>query len=144
MKFFECIGDGGRDVGSRFAVQPLCLDEPGTSGRIPERASEVPSGLGVVVGTPPTGNVTSCNPQPSEPDIVHDHIRLRQHQIVAVAAIGVRIRTRHLEHAGTTQRRETVGGSSWKCSCRASRRRFNAGADFSWKHKTPSTSAATR
>ena len=41
---------GRRDGGGRFAVQPICLDQPGTSGRIPERASKVPSGLGVIVG----------------------------------------------------------------------------------------------
>ena len=44
-KFFERIGEGGRDIGSRFAVQPLGLDQPGTSGRIPEGASQVPNGL---------------------------------------------------------------------------------------------------
>ena len=112
VKFFECIGKGGCDIGSRFAVQTLCLDEPGTSGRIPERASQVSSGLGVVVRTPPTRSVTSCNPQPSESDVVHDHIRLRQHQMVAVTCIGVRIRTRHVEHAGPTEGGETVGRSS--------------------------------
>ena len=112
VKLFEGIGKGGCDIGSRFAVQPLCLDEPGTSSRIPERASQVPSGLGVVVRALPTGSVTSCNRQPSEPDVVHDHIRLRQHQIVAVACIVVAIGARHMEHAGTTEGGETVGGSS--------------------------------
>jgi hypothetical protein len=34
VQVFECIGKGGCDVGSRFAVQPLCLDWPSTSGRI--------------------------------------------------------------------------------------------------------------
>ena len=38
--------------------------------------------------------------------------RLRKHQIAAVARIGVRIRTRHVEHAGTTERGKSVGGSS--------------------------------
>ncbi len=66
----------------------------------------------MVVGALPTGSVTSCNRQPSESDVVHDHIRLRQHQIVAVACIGVRIGARHVEHAGTTEGGETVGGSS--------------------------------
>jgi hypothetical protein len=32
-------------------------------GRIAERAFKVASGLGVVVGTIPTGSVTSCNGQ---------------------------------------------------------------------------------
>ena len=66
----------------------------------------------MVVGALPTGSVTSCNRQPSESDVVHDHIRLRQHQIVAVACIGVRIGARHVKHAGTTEGGETVGGSS--------------------------------
>ena len=26
VKLFKCICEGGCDVGSRFAVQPLCLD----------------------------------------------------------------------------------------------------------------------
>ena len=64
MKFFECIGKGGRDVSRGFAVQPLYLHYPGTSGRTPERASKVPSGLGVVVRTLATGSVASCDCQP--------------------------------------------------------------------------------
>jgi hypothetical protein len=35
VKLFEGIGERGCDVGSRFAVQTLNLDKPGTSGRIP-------------------------------------------------------------------------------------------------------------
>ena len=66
----------------------------------------------MVVGALPTGSVTSCNRQPSESDVVHDHIRLRQHQIVAIACIGVRLGARHVKHAGTTEGGETVGGSS--------------------------------
>ena len=109
MKLFECIGKGGCNVGSRFAVQPLCLDQPGTSGRIPEGASKVPSGLGVVVRVLPTGSVISCNRQPSESDVVHDHIRLRQHQIVAVACIGVHIGARHVEARGHDRERRDYG-----------------------------------
>jgi hypothetical protein len=66
----------------------------------------------VVVGILPTGGGTSCNPQPSEPDLVHDHVRLRQYQIAAIACNGVRIGARRMEHAGTTQRGETVGEST--------------------------------
>jgi hypothetical protein len=112
LKFFECICEGGRYLGGRFAVQPLWLDEPGTSGRISERAIKVPSDLGMVVWTLPTCGVSSCNRQPSESDVIHDHVRLRQHQIVAVACIVVRILTGHVQHAGTTVGGETVGGSS--------------------------------
>ena len=104
MKLLERICKGRRDIGSRFSVQPFCLDKPGTCGRIPERAFKVPSGLGVVVRALPTGSVSSCNRQPSESDVVHDHIRFRQHQMVAIACIGVRLRTRHMKHAGTTGR----------------------------------------
>jgi hypothetical protein len=43
VKLFECIGKGGGDVGSRFAVQPVHL-KPGTGGRIPEGASQFSSG----------------------------------------------------------------------------------------------------
>jgi hypothetical protein len=65
----------------------------------------------VVVGALPAGSLIACHRQPSESDVVHDHIRLGQHQIVAVACIGVRL-ARHVEHAGTTEGCETVGGSS--------------------------------
>ena len=79
---------------------------------MPQRASKVPSGLGVVVGALPTGSVTAGNRQPSESNVVHDHIRLRQHQIVAIACVGVCIGARHMKHAGTTEGGETVGRSS--------------------------------
>src|SRR5215207_9163837 len=65
-----------------------------------------------------TGSFTSGNLKPAEPDVVHDHIRLRQHQIAAITCISVRIRTRHREHAGQTDVGETVGGSS--CSIQLS------------------------
>jgi hypothetical protein len=54
---------------------------------------------------------TSRDSQPSESDVVHDHIRLHQRQIIAIAHIGVRIRARHVQHTGTTESGETVGGS---------------------------------
>jgi hypothetical protein len=112
VKLFERICERSRNVRSRLVVQPLCLDKPGTSGRISEGAFEVPSRLGVVGRTLPTGSLTSCNRQPPESDVVHDHIRLRQHQIGPIASIGVAISTRHVKHAGTAGRCETVGGSS--------------------------------
>jgi hypothetical protein len=34
VQLFEGICEGGCDIGSRFGVQPLGLDEPGTSGGI--------------------------------------------------------------------------------------------------------------
>jgi hypothetical protein len=71
--------------------------------------------LSVVVPVLAAGNVTSSNRQPSKSDIVHDHIRLGQHQIAAITCIGLRIGTRHTKHAGTVGRCETMGGSSASC-----------------------------
>ena len=79
---------------------------------MPQRASKVPRGLGVVVGALPAGSVTTGNPKPSESNVVHDHIRLRQRKIAAVACVGVRIGARYMEHAGTTGSGETVRSSS--------------------------------
>jgi hypothetical protein len=64
VELFEGIREGGRDVGGRFAVQPLRLDQPGSSRRGPEGAPKVARGLGVVVGALPTGGVTACDRQP--------------------------------------------------------------------------------
>jgi hypothetical protein len=94
VKLVEDICESCCDIGSRVAVQPLCLDQPGTNGCVPKGTSKVASRLGVVVAALPTSSVTSCDRQPAEPDVVHDHIRLREHQIGAVACIGVVIRTR--------------------------------------------------
>jgi hypothetical protein len=60
----------------------------------------------------PTGSITSRNRQPSESDVVRDHIGLGEYEISTVACIGVAIRSRHVQHAGTTQGRESVGGPS--------------------------------
>jgi hypothetical protein len=83
-----------------------------TRSRIAEGAFKVASGLGVVVGALPTSSVTSCDSQPSESDVVDDHIRLRQYQIAAIAFIGVLIGARYMEHAGPTEGGQAVGGSS--------------------------------
>jgi hypothetical protein len=112
VQLFECISKGRCEVGSRFAVQTLCLDQPGTSSRIPERALKVASGLRVVVRALQPGSLTSNNRQPPESNIVHDHIRLSQHQMVAIACVVVAIGARHMEHAGTTKGGKTVGRSS--------------------------------
>jgi hypothetical protein len=112
VKLVEGIGKGGSDVGGRFAVQTLSLDQPGTRRGVCERPSKVPSGLGMIVGALPTGSVPTCNRQPPEPDVAHDHIRLREHQIGAVACIGVAIGTRHMKRASTTEGDQTVGGTS--------------------------------
>jgi hypothetical protein len=112
VKLLEGIGMGGGYVSSRSTVQTLSLDQPGTRRGVCERPSKVPSGLGMIVGAPPTGSVTTCNRQPPEPDVAHDHIRLREHQIGAVACIGFPIGTRHMKRAGTTEGGETVGGTS--------------------------------
>ena len=70
----------------------------------------------MVVGALPTCSVSAGNRQPSESDVVHDRIGFGQHQIVTVACVGVRIRARHVEHAGTTEGGETVRGSATACS----------------------------
>jgi hypothetical protein len=111
VKLFEGTGEGGCEVGSRFAVQPLCLNSPGTGGRVPERAFQIASDLGVIRGLFRPAASLMCDSQPLESDVAHDHIRLRQHQIGAVARIRVR-RARHVKHASTTECGETVGGSS--------------------------------
>jgi hypothetical protein len=66
----------------------------------------------VVVGALPTDSGTPCNRQPSESDVIHDHIRLRQHQISAIACMIVGVGTRHVIHTGPAEGGETVGGSS--------------------------------
>jgi hypothetical protein len=96
---------------------PICCPNPlpelpRTGGRILEGPSKVPGGLSVVVSVLPTCSLTSCNRESSESDVVHDHIRLRQHQIVAVTCIVVRIVARPIELAGTPEVGETVGSSS--------------------------------
>jgi hypothetical protein len=112
LKLFERICKGSCKVCGRFAVQTICLDEPGASSRVPEGPLEVPSGLGVVVGVPPTCSVSSCNRQSSESDVVHGYIRLGKHQIGSVACNGVRIGAWHMKDTGTTESGKTVGGSS--------------------------------
>jgi hypothetical protein len=42
--------EGICEVGNRFALQTLSLDQPGTRRRIPEGSFKVPNGLNVVVG----------------------------------------------------------------------------------------------
>jgi hypothetical protein len=84
MKLFKRIREACRELGSRFVIQSIGLDEPGTPCGIPKCSSKVPNGLGVIVGTLATGSLAACNTQSSETDIVHDHIRLSQHQISAI------------------------------------------------------------
>jgi hypothetical protein len=111
MKFFERIRKGGCDLGRRFVVQPLGLDEPGASGSVPEGTSTVASGLSVVVRALPTSGVTYCNRQPSASNVVHDHIWLRQYQIRPVACVVVTIGAWDVQHAGTTESGKTMGSS---------------------------------
>jgi hypothetical protein len=65
-----------RELGSRFVIQSVGLDEPGTSCGIPKCPSKVPNGLRMIVRGLATRSVAACNPQSSEADVVHDHIRL--------------------------------------------------------------------
>jgi hypothetical protein len=64
------------------------------------------------VGALPTGSIAAGNRQPSESNVVHDHVRLRQHQIGPIAGRVVAVGARHVEDAGTAQASETVGCSS--------------------------------
>jgi hypothetical protein len=54
----------------------------------------------------------SRKPPASTPNVVHDHTRLRQHQIAAIPCVGVQVRTRHMWHSGTTEDCEAVSPSS--------------------------------
>ena len=76
VKLCERIRQTCRELGSRFVIQSLGLDEPGTSCGIPQCPSQVPDGLRVIVRRLATGSVATCNPHPSETDVVHDHVRL--------------------------------------------------------------------
>jgi hypothetical protein len=69
----------------------------------------------------PPGSITSRNRQPSEADVVHDHIRLRQHKITAVAYTGISIGPRHVQHPGKTYGGQPVGSSSSSVQLRAGR-----------------------
>ena len=86
-------------MGGRFAVQTLSLDQPGTRRGVGERPSKVPSGLGISVGLFLPAASPLATASPPEPDVAHDHIGLRQHQILAVTCIGVRF-ARHVKHPG--------------------------------------------
>jgi hypothetical protein len=72
----------------------------GGSGRVDEEIFELNS------------EPSSHHSQSSESTVVHDHIRLRQHQKAAVSCWVVRIGARHVKHLGTTESGETVGGLS--------------------------------
>jgi hypothetical protein len=81
-------------------------------GLAEEIGSGAASGLRLIVRALPTGSVASRHREPSEPDVVHDHIRPCERQIAAITCIGVRVGARHVINAGTVERGETVGGPS--------------------------------
>ncbi len=88
---------------------------PGLAGRQRQHFRGCVSGSersGRGCGALPTCSVSAGNRQPPESNVVHDHIRLRQHQIVAVACVGVLIGARHVQHRGRTKGGEIVGCSS--------------------------------
>jgi hypothetical protein len=90
--------------------QPLCLDEPDTSGRVLRRKRLRFRAVWAWLSGLSDRQRHCRHRQPSESAVVHDHIRPGQHQTVAIACIS--IRPRHVQHPGTTQRGETVGRSS--------------------------------
>jgi hypothetical protein len=55
VKLFQCIGESCRDIGGGSAVQRLCLDQPGASGRI------IIGSLGLLTAP---GKINSSNLQP--------------------------------------------------------------------------------
>jgi hypothetical protein len=95
VKLFERIGKETATSTAELSSNP-CLDQPGIHCRIPERAFKVSGGLNVVVRAHATGSAISGS-QSSESDVVHDHIRPGEHQIVVVACIVVRIGAWHVE-----------------------------------------------
>ena len=96
------------------------------------------SGLGVVLGLLRPAAALP-NSQPSESDVVHDHIRLRQHEIDPIVGIAVGILAGQVEHTRITEGGETVSGPS----CGGE---FDAGGDSTEMINvgglTPVTSAA--
>jgi hypothetical protein len=93
-------------------VQPS--PKPGTGGSIPEGAPKVSSGCRAIAAI----SILAGNAESSESDVVDDHVRPRQHQTVAVGLHWLRIGARHIEHAATTQRDQTVGRSSRRSELR--------------------------
>jgi hypothetical protein len=65
VKLFDRVRKGGCEIDGRFTIQPVYLDQPGASRRIPRGASKVASGLGMVVRALPTGSLEASNRQPS-------------------------------------------------------------------------------
>ena len=63
VKLCERIRQSGRELGRRFVIQAVGLDEPGTTCGIRECPSEVPNGLRVIVRGLATRSMTACNPQ---------------------------------------------------------------------------------
>ena len=84
VKLLKRIRKSCRKPGSRFVIQSFGFDEPGTCCGIPESPSKVPNSLRVIVRGLATGCVGACNSQSSESDVVHDHIRLGEHEIAAI------------------------------------------------------------
>jgi len=66
----------------------------------------------VIVSALPAGSVSSCHREPSESDVVDDHIGLSEYEVGTVARTGVHVRTRQMKHAGTTGGGETVRSSA--------------------------------
>jgi hypothetical protein len=64
------------------------------------------------MGALATGSLAASDRQISESDVVHDHIRHRQHQIAAIACTGVGIGAWHVKQADATEGGENVGSPS--------------------------------
>jgi hypothetical protein len=62
VKLLECVGREAATSAADLLSKPSTWISRAPAGRISQGPSEGPSGLGVVVGTLPTGSVASCTP----------------------------------------------------------------------------------
>ena len=68
VKLCERIPQTCCELGSRFVIQSVGLDKPGTCCGIPECPSKVANRVRVIVRSLATGGVGACNTQSSETD----------------------------------------------------------------------------
>jgi hypothetical protein len=79
VKLIEGICEEGCEVGNRFAVHPPAWISRAPAAVFRRERLTLPTVWAWLWGLP-TGSVTSGNRQPATSDVVHDHVRLRQHQ----------------------------------------------------------------
>ena len=62
VKLYKRIREACCELGSRFAIQSLRLDQPGTYRGVPERPSQIPSGLRVIVRAVTARSIAASTP----------------------------------------------------------------------------------